>query len=141
MKADARTEADVQAALKRMMDAYASRDLSGVLDCFASDADVVLIGTGADEKCVGPEQIRRQVERDWTQSESAAMAFSWTSISAAGATAWAAVDGSFRFRAGGQEGALPARGTFVLEKRDGKWLIVHMHVSTPNAAQQAGKSF
>ena len=141
MKADARTEAEVQAALKRMTDAYARRDLNGVLDCFATDADVVLYGTGADEKCIGPDQVRKQVERDWAQSESAAMAFSWTSVSSAGTVAWAAVDGTFKFRAGGHEGTMPARGTFVLEKRDGKWLIVHMHVSTPNVAQQAGKSF
>jgi hypothetical protein len=37
----------------------------------ASDADVVLYGTGADEERVGPVQIRTQVERDWSQTESA----------------------------------------------------------------------
>ncbi len=50
----------------------------------ASDADVVLYGTGADEKRIGLEQIRAQVERDWSQSDSAAMMLDWTSVSAAG---------------------------------------------------------
>lgn len=84
MKADTSTESEVTTALQKLTDAYAKRDLKAFLACFASDTDVVLYGTGADEKRIGLEQIRIQVERDWAQSESAAMSFTWNSISAAG---------------------------------------------------------
>ena len=141
MKADARTEGEVRATLQKLTDAFRNRDLKAFLESFAPDADVLLYGTGADEKRIGPEQIRTQVERDWAQSESAAMRFDWTSVSAAGPVAWAAVDGAFTFRAGGQEGTIPARVSFVLEKRDGRWLIAHAHFSTPAAAQEEGQSF
>ncbi len=84
MKADSRTEGEVLAALRKFTETYRQRDLKGLLDTMAGDADVVLYGTGADEKRIGLEQIRAQVERDWSQSDSAAMVLDWTSVSAAG---------------------------------------------------------
>jgi len=141
MKADAQTTAAVEAALQKMTEAYAKRDMNAFLGGYASDADVMVYGTGADERRVGVEQIRAQVTRDWSQSESAAMAFDRMLVSAAGAVAWAAVDGAFKFRIGGKDMSMPARATFVLEKRDGRWLIQHAHFSTPASSQEEGKSF
>lgn len=141
MKADSRTEGEVRITIKRFTDAYAERDLEVFLGCFAPDADVVLYGTGADEKCVGMEAVRVQVERDWSQSECAAMLFTWISVSSAGSVAWAAVDGTFAFRVDGEDITLPARGSLVLERRDGQWLILHAHFSTPVSSQEEGRSF
>lgn len=141
MKADLRTEEEVKTILHSFTDAYRNRDLKAFLECFAPDADVVLYGTGTDEKRIGLEQIRTQVEHDWAQSESAAMLFNWSSVSATGPVAWVAVDGTFKFRACGQDGTSPARASFVLEKREGRWRIVHAHFSTPAATQKEGQSF
>lgn len=141
MKANNKTESEVKAVLQTMADAYAERDLRKLMRCFAPDVDAVLYGTGADEKRIGPEEISVQVHRDWAQTEAATMVFASTSVSAAGTVAWAAIDGSFKLQAGGQNMNLPARITFVLEKRDGNWLIVHSHFSTPAAHQEDGKSF
>jgi len=140
MRADTRTAGDVDGAIKRFADAYKARDLKNLMECFVPDPDVVLYGTGADEKRVGLEQVRAQVERDWAQTESIELSISWKSISAAGLVAWVALDGAFEIRAGGQDMALPARASVVLEKRDGKWLIVHAHFSTPPAGQEEGRS-
>lgn len=140
MKADARTAGDVDGAIKRFADAYKARNLKNLMECFVPDPDVVLYGTGADEKRVGLEQVRAQVERDWAQTESIELSVAWKSISAAGSVAWAALDGAFKIRTGGQDMALPARMSVVLEKRDGKWLIVHAHFSTPSAGQEEGRS-
>lgn len=140
MKADLQTTAEVEAIITKLTAAYKARNLKDVMECFAPDPDVVLIGTAADEKRIGPEQIRAQVERDWTQTESIEMAFTWKSISAAGPIAWATFDGTFKIRADGQDMTLPARVSFVLDKRNGKWLIVQSHFSTPAAGQEAGSS-
>lgn len=141
MKADAQTGAAVEAALRKMVAAYTKRDLDATLGAFAGDSDVMLYGTGADERRVGIEQIREQVTRDWAQSESSTLVFDRMTVSAAGTVAWAAVDGAFNVRAGGNDMSLPARVSFVLEKRDGNWRIVHAHFSTPAAGQEAGQSF
>jgi len=140
MKADARTEAEVRAVLTRLTDSYKQRDLDKLAACFAPDADTVMYGTGFDEKRIGLDGIRAQARRDWDQTDEISMAFDWTSISAAGPVAWAAVDGGFKIRAGGQEFTMPARGTFVLEKRDDSWLVVQSHFSAPAAGQEEGAS-
>jgi len=141
MKADSATEREVTATLERLTNAYAKRDITGFLECFASDADVVLFGTGADEKRIGREQIRTQAERDWAQSESSAISFAWASVSAAGSVAWAALDGAFEFRVEGNDMELPARVSVVFEKRGGAWLVVHAHFSIPAGGQEAGQSY
>jgi ketosteroid isomerase-like protein len=141
MSAEMKTTREIEGAIDAMTRAYKARKLSDLMACFASDSDGVLYGTGGDEKRIGPEEIRAQIDRDWNQTESAEMAFSWRSIGAAGDVAWAALDGTFNLRAGGQALTLPARVSLVFAKRDGKWLIVHSHFSTPAVAQEEGHSF
>jgi len=141
MKADAHTAGEIEAVIKALTVAYKTRNLNDLMACFAPDSDVVLYGTGVDEKRIGPEQIRFQIERDWAQTDSIEMSFNWSSISAANNIAWAAMDGVFNIRAQGQGMTVPARASFVLEKRAGKWLIVHSHFSTPAAGQEEGSSF
>jgi ketosteroid isomerase-like protein len=141
MKADPKVASEVASVIDRMANAYASRDLTAVMACFAEDEDAVLYGTAPDEKRVGPKEIRAQVERDWAQSDQVELVFESKSISAAGTVAWAALDGSFEVRARGDAISIPARVTFVLEKRGDTWSIVHAHFSTPAASQEDGNSF
>ena len=141
MKADAMTETAVKAVLDKVAEGYAKRDLALVLSAFAPDPDVVMYGTGADEKRIGLAEIQAQSERDWSQTEAAAIIYGWTSVSAAGSVAWVASDATFNLKADGQEMTLPARITCVLEKRGEQWLIVQGHFSLPAAAQGEGESF
>ncbi len=141
MKADSRITAEVTAVLENLATAYAKRDITTLLANFAPDPDVVMYGTGADEKRVGLAEIKAQAERDWAQAEAAAIKQDTVSVSAAGSVAWAAVDGAFEVMAGGQEMAVPARITYTLEKRGDKWLVVQAHFSVPMAGQEEGESF
>jgi len=141
MTADSHTQGEVLAALQRMTGAYHKRDLEAVMAAFGSDPDVMLFGTGADETRRGRDAIRTQVQRDWSQTDEVSMSLRWGPVSAAGDVAWAWAEGSFDFRAGDVEGSLPARLSAVLERRDGQWLIVHSHFSTPAAGQVEGESF
>lgn len=141
MKADAQTEAAVKAVLDSFAENYAKRDLEGVMALFAPDSDVVMYGTGADEKRVGPAEIRAQVERDWSQSEATSITYGWLSVSSAGSAAWVATDISYKAKVGGEELTLEGRLTNVLENRGGKWLMVQGHFSLPAAAQSEGESF
>jgi uncharacterized protein (TIGR02246 family) len=141
MKADAKTEAEVRAVLNRFAEAYANRDLGGALELFAPDPDLVLFGTGRDEKLVGLTEFKAQLERDWSQSAAASFKFEWTSVSAAGSVAWVAGDSVIHWEADGQEMSLQLRATIVLERRDDKWLCVQWHMSAPLAGQAEGESF
>lgn len=137
------TKADVIAALNSAHDAYARRDVNALLAHFAPAPDVVMIGTGADERRVGLNEIKAQAERDWAQTEASSIQLGWHSVTASkdGSTAWVAADGKFNVRAEGQEMTVPARVTAVLENHGGKWLVAQAHYSTPMAGQAEGESF
>lgn len=141
MQADAMTAMAVKAVLDTVAEAYATRNLTTLRRIFATDPDVIMYGTGADEKRVGLAEIQLQAQRDWSQSDSSEVRFGWMSISSAGDVAWAATDAEFVIGAGGQTFALPARITFVLERRSGVWLIVQSHFSFAAASQEEGESF
>lgn len=141
MNADARTEGEIIAGLRDFFDAFEKRDMERVLSCFAPDPDVVMIGTGADEKRVGLQEIRTQIARDWGQSESASLELGWTSVSASGSVAWVASDLTFHARVKGKPIMMPGRLTAVLEKRGERWLLTHSHLSVPSEGQAEGESF
>jgi ketosteroid isomerase-like protein len=139
MKADANTEAAVKDFLSQFAESYKGRDINEVLAFFAPD--VVVFGTGADEKRVGLAEMKAQFKRDWTQSEAGSFSFGWTSISATGSVAWTASDVTFDATVGGEEFSFPARFTSVIEKRGDKWLLVQAHFSFPATDQEEGESF
>ena len=140
MKANGKTEAAVMEVVNQFNEAYARRDIDGLLALVAPDSDLVVLGTGADERRVGPAELKFQAERDWSQTEALAFELGWNSISAAGSVAWLAAEATGRDRVGGQEISFPLRLSAVLEQRKGKWLFVQMHLSTPAAGQAEGDS-
>lgn len=85
-KADARPEGEVKTALRKLTGAYGKRNMKALLECFASDADVVLDGAGADEKRIGLGRTGTQAQCDWGRSDASAVSYTWSSVSAAGAT-------------------------------------------------------
>lgn len=141
MKASSPVEQAVLAVLQAYAEAYASRDMSQLLDLHADDADVVMLGTGGDERRLGKTEIRMQAERDWSQSDSLALKFGWTSVSAAGPIAWVSAELAIHWSAEGQQHSVPARFSAVLELRSARWHIVQTHFSLPATDQTSGHSF
>jgi uncharacterized protein (TIGR02246 family) len=133
MKADEKTEAEVMAVVNQVQEAFNRRDLASIPVLFAPDPDTIFYGTGADEKGMGLDGVRADWERAFAQSDTSSMELLWSSVSAAGPVAWGAFDGVARATVKGQEISFPIRLTTVLEKRDGRWLVVQSHASTPSA--------
>jgi len=141
VKADAKTESEVLSSLNKHFKAYENRDLDAVLSLYAKDDGVIAYGSGADEKRVGLKEIKKQIERDFEQSESVSVKIEWSSVSATGSVAWVADDVSMAVKHEGREMRLPARFTGVLEKRDKRWYWMQSHFSLPAAGQAEGKYF
>jgi ketosteroid isomerase-like protein len=143
MKADELTTTAILAVMEQMSDAYRRRDMNALMAIIAPDPDVIMYGTGADEKRIAQNGIKRQAERDWSQTDEAAITLGWHSVSVArsGGVAWLAADAAFELKAGGQEMSLPARITATFENRNGSWLMVQSHFSFPAAGQEEGEAF
>jgi uncharacterized protein (TIGR02246 family) len=141
MRADTKTEEVVMNVVKQFFEAFNKRDLNACLAFFAPDPDVIVIGTGGDEKCIGLTEIKAIFERAFAQFEDASAKFGWHSASAAGSVAWVAADVILRVKTGGREISEPLRLTIVLERRGNKWLIIQWHDSLPAAGQKEGQAF
>lgn len=141
MKANPKIEMAVMEVVERCFKAFASRDISAFLACFASDPDMVAIGTGRDEKCIGLTELKAAAERAFAQSEDSTVSFGWHSVSSAESVAWVAADITFRVKTEDREISLPLRETAVLERRENKWLILQSHDSLPAAGQKEGEAW
>lgn len=140
MKANAETEAAVRNVMNQFLESYQKRDIESLMALFSPDEDVFLFGTGGDEKRRGPDEVRYQAERDWSQMEALRFSFPEYQISAAGPVAWIASEGVGEGSAGGQTLRFPLRMTAVFEQRGDKWLMAQTHVSVPAVGQEDGNS-
>lgn len=142
MKVDTKTDAEIKAVLKTFTESYAKRDLNTLRQCLATDEDVLFYGTAVGEKRVGIGEMEMQAKQDWELSERASIVLDSMSISGAGSVAWVAADGAMDYRAKGEDKDMhqPVRITFVLEKRNSAWLIVHAHFSIAAAGPTEDRS-
>ena len=134
-------EEEIMKVMAKIFEAYENKDLDAVSSFFAPDPDVVLIGTGIDEKGIGMEQIRAMIKRDFDQADTISVEIHWKSISAAESFAWLSSDLINKVTVGDKELTLSGRLTALFENREDKWLIRQWHYSMPFSAQPEGQSF
>src|ERR1700686_2982574 len=94
-------------------DAYHAQDLATLLCFYAPDADVVVIGSTKDEKCMGLTEIREAYERDFGQSNPVLLEFTWISVSNMGPICWVAAECLAHASSEEEAISLPARLTAV----------------------------
>ena len=136
-----RIEEEITEVIEKFAEAYGKKDLDTILSLIAPDPNVVIYGSGADEKRIGLDEIRAQFERDFAQAEAGSIEYDWKSISGSEPFAWLAADVTFKPTIQGQEMTFKGRLTSLLEKREDKWLIIQMHFSLPASTQTEGESF
>jgi ketosteroid isomerase-like protein len=107
--------------------AVRTRDFAAGRTMFADDA--VAFGTWARAVAGLDNIIREQWQNVWPRIRD----FRFDAdalVRATGDSAWIAAGGQTEVTGpDGRPFARPGRGTFVLERRDGKWLAVHSHFS------------
>lgn len=123
--------------IDRLSASYSRRQADDYLACFADTS--MVYGTGLDETCLGADEIRLHLDRDWAQSSRASFTLKNPRVEVASGMAWAAGDCHFEFAVEEGEGSLPGRATFVLVLVDGQWRIQHAHFSAPSGTE--GNSF
>jgi ketosteroid isomerase-like protein len=121
----------VKTALDAFVRAVERHDLVGLSGVVAQDPDLVWIGTGEDEWIVGDEALKEVIQAQNEALEYIRITVSEETIhlSPSEEVAWATNRWVFRARMGGEELKLPLRCTWVAEKRDGGWVLVHSHKS------------
>lgn len=141
MKANARTKAEILKTLKKMWEVYALKDAEKVLSFYLPDKDLFVLGSGPDEKYIGPKSARIGLKRDFSQASQVKVTLANVHLSAAGRVAWLASDCTFYAKLNSHRVSMTGRLTSVFEKRDRRWLIAQSHFSMPYTAQAPGQSF
>lgn len=140
MEASEDTIQAVHEILKNIAQAYYDKDLDGMMQLYTQDPDLVAIGAGRDEWIKGPKDLRDGYKRDMEQANEIKADFEDITISSSGNVAWTSARMAMNVQVEGQEVTMFGRLSLVLEKRDDKWLIAHLHFSMPNE-QEEGKSY
>ncbi len=121
--------------LRQFADAYANRDKGRLLGLLCTDRDVVLLGSGCDERRVGAAAIWSQIRQDWEQTDTLRMRFGWRSVSMMGQVAWLATDCYLFVQAGYRRAEVPLRITAVMIHGSAGWKIAQLHYSSPVSAE------
>ncbi|MBI5251679.1 MAG: nuclear transport factor 2 family protein [Desulfomonile tiedjei] len=127
--ADPQTETEVKAFLDNYALAYEKKDFAAITAMIAPDADVVFVDPGPKGRYVGPEQIKKSYENDFTQFKSLSTKYTWISVGAKGDLAWFTAESISAVDMGEEKLNVPARWTGLLEKRQGKWVLIQSHFS------------
>lgn len=131
MATDAR--AQVEANQRRLYDAWQARDEARLRKLFSHRADLMLWGTDQFERIVG----RGEADRDFgawiaTCPPWTSMAPTHRVIGGRDDLVWVADEVEGRWARDGEHGTMHYRATWIWEKVDGEWAIVHANVASPH---------
>jgi uncharacterized protein (TIGR02246 family) len=129
--ADAKTDQEVKDFLTQYEAAYEKKDLGALMNLIAPEATVVFFEADEKGRYVGPDQIKAAYENSLKQVKSIKGEYKWTSVGSKGDVAWFATEVLFNVDTGEDKFKQLGRWTGVLEKKDGKWLLVQSHFSFP----------
>ena len=104
------------------------------MELFDDGDDVSLIGTGADELCVGREAIRDVFLRNFSEATATRFEWDWHHTTVAN-TLIIHLD----IDAGSLE--VPVRWTVSMVRRGGEWRWLHRHASAAAASQKEGAAY
>jgi uncharacterized protein (TIGR02246 family) len=129
----------VEGVIGQLWESWESEDLELLSRIVAHDPDMVTLGTDAGERWVGWEAFRDSMQKQLEAFESIEVSpvEQAVKVHRDGAVAWFSdvVDMKVVTASGEAAEMKGTRVTGVLEKRDGSWLIVQIHVSLPVAGQ------
>jgi len=121
----------VKATLDAFIRAVEERSLERLPGVVAQDSDLSWIGTGEGEWIVGYDALKEAMRAQNEALEYIRISVSEETIhlSPSEQVAWATNRWVFRARMAGNELKLPLRCTWVAEKREAGWVLVHSHKS------------
>jgi uncharacterized protein (TIGR02246 family) len=129
--ADAQSEAALLEILERFCSRFAARDADGVMQLFARDAYVVMV-TSEEALLRGPDEVRAFLRRYVQGTTTYSWMWDRRDVSAAGAVGWLLAEGAETVVAEDREEKHPYRMSMVCERRDGRWLLLQVHGSSPH---------
>jgi len=133
-------EQAIKATLDNYASAYCAKDIDGLMNVFDDSDDISVIGTGADELCVGLQSVRNLFERNFAQATAVRFHWQWCEINILNNYAVVAISLLIDLKSQGNKINVPIRWSVVLKKTD-RWVWLHRHASSPASSQREGDAY
>lgn len=124
----------VALVLEKYVIANEKQDMDLVQEIWASEPDIVVLGTNSDEKIIGWEQIRSTLQRQFDSFEDTYISVrdQVINVNETGNTAWFSEIMNYNYIYQGEAKQFEGiRFSGVLEKKNDEWFIVQSHISIP----------
>ena len=119
------------ATLEEYADAYCAKDTDRLMALFDEGDDVTLIGTGADELCVGRAAIRDVFRRNFSEATATRFEWHWHHTTVADECAVVAITLTIHLDTEAGSLEVPVRWTVSMIRRRDSWrLPVRSHART-----------
>ena len=118
-----------------MLNAFARKDLDALMSQFLPDPNVSFFGEKAEGRLAGFDKIKSFYKQMLDQADpkvtNILIELDEPIVSENGNVAWVATGLKFKFEMEGNKFNIYSRNTTVFLKQNEKWLVAHMHNSTP----------
>ena len=102
-----------------------------MIGLLAPDADIVVV-TSEEPLLRGPDELRGFLERYIASPTTYSWKWDRCDVWVAGSVAWLLAEGTETATTGDNRKQHPYRMTMVGERREGRWLLMQVHGSTPH---------
>ena len=124
---------EVRALLTAHDKALSEKNLDGVMNTFSTDPNTVMLGTGTEERWVGPQEIRgayTEIFKDYDPN-TLQCSCDWKTGGAddGGTMAWLAATCACKDSHQGKDRNYKLNVTAAAEKQNGKWRFAALHMS------------
>jgi len=128
----------IKSVLDNCVRAIENSDFESFSKLWAHDPDIVVLGTDAGERLVGWDALKKAIQAQWAAFPHVKTTLSDVTVNLLSGerAAWATSVTSFKatMEATGNEIEVSTRDTWVLDKRNKGWVIVHVHHSVGRTA-------
>ena len=124
----------VNTVLDQVIQMMETEDMDSFSKIFAHDPDMVCFGTDAGERIIGWETLKTVMQKQFAATENSKLSVKDRVIKVhdSGKVAWFSEIIDWDMVSEGQTVKLEGlRGTGVLEKQNGNWVIIQLHYSLP----------
>jgi len=124
----------VKSVIDQFYQLHVTENMELLSQIMAHDEDMVNFGTDAVEHWIGWESVKEAFQKQWDSFENPEILLREQAIkiSRSGNVAWYSMLLDFKVESEGKEILWnDVRTTGVLEKRDGRWIVVQFHNSLP----------
>jgi ketosteroid isomerase-like protein len=138
LQEDASTNTDVKALVELHNKALNAQDIKEVMETYADDPNIVLMGTGLGESYVGEEAIGSAYNQIFNRFDANTLNFKydWITVGSGSNFAWFAVATNVESSLKNEKRERAFNMSGALQKVAGNWRIVSMHFSRLGAEQQ-----